>query len=94
MSAKLCQHSFVPFQKLWERIAPRDHSCLKTEVVGKQGHALRRNFAPKMYGPMKNKQLKDNSIEESQPLGQAVSLGRLSSHSRVITDRQPATWSA
>ena len=53
---------------------------------GKQGHALRRNFAPKMYGPMKNKTVKDNSMEESRPLGQAVSLGRLSSHSRVTTD--------
>ena len=44
---------------------PRDHSCLKTEIEGEQEHALRRNFAPKMYGPMKNKQVKDNSEEES-----------------------------
>ena len=72
----------------------RDRSSLKTEVEGKQGHALRRNFAPKMYGPMKNKQVKDNSVEESRPLGQVVSLGRLSSHSWVTTDRQSATWSA
>ena len=69
-------------------------SCLKTEVGGKQGHALRTNVAPNTYGTMKNKQVKDNSIEESQRLGQAVSLGRLSSHSRVTTDRQSATWSA
>ena len=41
---------------------------------------------------MKNKQVKDNSIEESRPLGQAVSLGQLSSHSKVTTDRQSATW--
>ena len=47
-----------------------------------------------MYGPMKNKQVKDNSVKESQPLGQAVSFGRLSSHSRVTTDCQSATWSA
>ena len=47
-----------------------------------------------MYGPMKNKQVKNNSVEESRPLGQAVSLGRLSSHSRVTTDHQSATWSA
>ena len=81
-------------RKLCERLASRDHSCLKTEVGGKLGHAPRRNFAPKMYGPMKNKQVKDNSIEETQPLGQAVSLGRWSSHSRVTTDHQSATWSA
>ena len=80
--------------KLWERLASRDHSCLKTEVGGKLGHALHRNFAPKMYGPMKNKKVKDNSVEESRPLWQAVSLGWLSSHSRVTTDRQSATWSA
>ena len=80
-------------RKLWERLASRNHSCLKTEVGSKQGHALHRNFAPKMYGPTKNKQVKDNSIEESRPLGQVVSLGRLSSHSRVTTDRQSATWS-
>ena len=44
---------------------------------------------------MKNKQVKkDNSIEESQPLGQAVLHDRLSCHSRVTTDRQSATWSA
>ena len=43
---------------------------------------------------MKNKQVKDNSVEESRPLVQAVSLGRLSSHSRVTTDRLSATWSA
>ena len=43
---------------------------------------------------MKNKQVKDNSEEESRPLGQAVSLVRLSSHSRVTTDCQSATWSA
>ena len=61
--------------------------------VSKQGHALRRNFAPKIYGSMKNKQVKANSVEQSLPLGQAVSLGRLSSHSRVTTDRQSATWS-
>ena len=47
-----------------------------------------------MYGPMKNKQVKDNSVEESRPVGQVVSLGRLISHSRVTTDRQSATWSA
>ena len=47
-----------------------------------------------MHGPMKNKKVKDNSVGESRPLGQAVSLGRLSSHSRVTTDRQSATWSA
>ena len=80
-------------RKLRERLASRDHSCLKTEVGGKQGHALRKNFAPKMYGPMKNKKVKDNSMEESWPLGQAVSLGLLSNHSRVTTDRQSATWS-
>ena len=43
---------------------------------------------------MKNKLVKDNSVEESRPLEQAVSLGWLSSHSRVTTDRQSATWSA
>ena len=80
-------------RKLWERLASRDHSYLKTEVGGKQGHALRKNFAPKMYGPMKNKQVKDNSVEESRPLGQAVSFGRLSSDSRVTADRQSETWS-
>ena len=42
---------------------------------------------------MKNKPVKDNSIEESWLLGHAVSLSRLSSHSRVTTDRQSATWS-
>ena len=46
-------------RKLWESLTSRDHSCLKTEVGGKQGHALRGNFAPKMYGRMKNKQVKD-----------------------------------
>ena len=51
-------------------------------------------FAPKMYGTMKNKQVKDNSVEESRPLRQAVSFGRLSSHSRVITYCQSANWSA
>ena len=81
-------------RKLRESLASRDHSCLKTEVGGKQEHALRRNFAPKMCRPMKTKQVKDNNVEESRPLGQAVSLGRLSSHSRVTTDRQSATWSA
>ena len=45
-------------RKLWDRLASRDHSYLKTEIGDKQGHALRRNFAPKMYGPMKNKQVK------------------------------------
>ena len=43
---------------------------------------------------MKNKKVKDNSVEKSRPFGQAVSLGRLSSHSWVTTDRQSATWSA
>ena len=43
---------------------------------------------------MKNKQVKDNSIKESRPLGQAVSLGQLSSHSMVTTDCQSASWSA
>ena len=43
---------------------------------------------------MKNKQVKDNSVEKSQPLGQAVSLRRLSSHSRVTTNRESANWSA
>ena len=33
-------------------------------------------------------------MEESLPHGQAVSLGRLSSHARVTTDRQSATCSA
>ena len=47
-----------------------------------------------MYGSMKNKQVKANSVEESLPLGQAVSHGWLSSHSRVTTDYQSATWSA
>ena len=47
-----------------------------------------------MYGSMKNKQVKDNSVEESQPLGQAVSLGQFSNHSRITADRQSATWSA
>ena len=70
-------------RKLWERHASRDHSCLKTEVRGKQGHALRRIFAPKMHGTMQNKEEKDNSVEESRPLGLAVSLGRLSSHCRL-----------
>ena len=42
---------------------------------------------------MKNKQGKDGSVEESQPLEQAFSLNRLSSHSRVTTNHQPATWS-
>ena len=51
-------------------------------------------FAPNMYDPIKNKQVKDNSIKESRPLGQAVSLGQLCSHSRVTTDCQSATWSA
>ena len=51
-------------------------------------------FLQKMYGLMKNIKVKDNSVEESRPLGQAVSLGRLSSHFRVTTDRQSATWSA
>ena len=77
----------------WERLASRDHSCLKTEIGGNQGHALRKNFAPKMHGTMKNKQVNDNSVEQSRPLGQAVSLGRLSSHFRVTTERQFATWS-
>ena len=81
-------------RKLWESLASRDHSCLKTEVRGKQEHALRRNFAPKMCRPMKTKQVKDNNVEESRPLGHAVLLGRLNSHSRVTTDRQSATWSA
>ena len=81
-------------RKLWRILASQDHSCLKTEVGGKQGHALRRNFAPKMHGPTKNKQVQDNSVEKSRPLEQAVSLGRLSSHSRVATDRQSASWSA
>ena len=67
-------------KKLWERLVPRDHSCLKTEVGGKQRHALHRNFAPKMYGPMKNKKVKDNSAEESRSLGQAVWLDQLRSH--------------
>ena len=62
-------------RKLWERLASRNHSWLKTEVGGEQGHALRRNFAPKMYGRMKNKQVQDSSVEESPPLEQAVSLG-------------------
>ena len=30
-------------QKLWERLWSRDHSCLKTEVWGKQGHAPGKN---------------------------------------------------
>ena len=47
-----------------------------------------------VQGEMKNKQVKDNSVEESRPLGQAVSLGQLSSHSRVTTDRQSVTCSA
>ena len=47
-----------------------------------------------MCRPMKTKQVKGNNVEESRPVGQAVSLGRLSSHSRVTTDRQSATWSA
>ena len=47
-----------------------------------------------MYGLMKNKQVKDNSVEESRPFGQAVTLGRMNSHSRATTDRQSATWSA
>ena len=47
-----------------------------------------------MYGMMKTKEVKENSVEESRPLRQAVSHGRLSIHSRVITDRQSATWSA
>ena len=47
-----------------------------------------------MYGTIKNQKLKDNSAEESRPIGQAVSLGRLSSHFRVTTDRESATWSA
>ena len=80
--------------KLWERLVSWEHSCLKTDVGGKQGHALHRNFAQGMYGTMKNKQVKDNNVEESRPLGQAVSLGRLSSYSRVTTDRQSATWRA
>ena len=46
-----------------------------------------------MHGPMKNEQVKNNSVEESRALEQAVSLGRLNSHSRVTTDRQSATWS-
>ena len=46
-----------------------------------------------MYGPMKHKQVKDNSIEESRPFWQAVSIGQLSSHSRVTTDCQSPTWS-
>ena len=57
-------------------------------------HALRKNVAPKMYNMIKTKQVKENSVEESRPLGQAVLLGRLSNHSRVTTDRQSATWSA
>ena len=47
-----------------------------------------------MYGSMKNKQVKAHSVEGSRPLGQAVSLGRLSSDLRVTTDRQSATWGA
>ena len=47
-----------------------------------------------MCGSMKNKQVKDDSLEESRSFGQAVSLGRLSSHSRVSSDRQTATCSA
>ena len=43
-----------------------------------------------MYGTMENKQVKHSSVEESQPFGQAV----LSSHSRVTTDHQCATWGA
>ena len=43
---------------------------------------------------MKNKQVKDNSVEESRPLAQAVSLGQVSRHSRVTTDHQSTTWSA
>ena len=43
---------------------------------------------------MKTKQVKDNSLEESRPLGQAVLLGRLSSHPGLTTDYQSATWSA
>ena len=57
-------------------------------------HALRKNFASKIYGPMKSKQVKDCSVEESRPLGQAVSLGRLNNYSRVTIDCQSATWSA
>ena len=45
-------------------------------------------------GPIKNKLVKDYSVEESLPLGQVVSLGRLRSRSWVTTDRQSATWSA
>ena len=47
-----------------------------------------------MYGTMKNKQVKDNSIEKSRHLEQTFLLDRLSSHSRVATDHQSATWSA
>ena len=43
---------------------------------------------------MKNKQVNDNRVEESQPFGQAVSFGRLSSHPRVTTDHQSGNWSA
>ena len=38
-----------------------------TEVGDKQGHALRRNFAPKMYGPMKNKVKKKTTIKMGIP---------------------------
>ena len=66
-------------RKLWERFASRDHSSLKNEIGGNKGMLFGKNFASKMYGTMKNKQVKDNSVEESRSFGQAVFLGRLSS---------------
>ena len=41
----------------------------------------------------RNLKCKDNSVKESHCPRQAVSLGQLSNHSRVATDRQTATWS-
>ena len=69
--------------------------ALKLRLEVSKGKLSVENLRQKrVYGPMKNKQVKDDSVEESWLLGQTVSLGQLSSHSRVTTDRQSAPWSA